>query len=350
MAQRRGSPEDRLSELHERLSEAVTALTTGADWQRAAVFAAKFRSRSFGNSLLIWVQHQAAFAEGRVPEPEPTFVAGFKQWQQLGRNVLKGQSGHVILAPVTARFAQLPSGGQPRRLARGEQPRPGEVVRSGMVSGKAVHVWDVSQTDGAPIPVHPAPVLLSGHAPAGLWAGLAGRVAAAGYTLTDAESAAAIGGANGVTNFTARTVQVRADMQDAARVKTLAHELGHVLLHDPQEDAGPPHRGIGEVEAETVALMLCATYGLSTEDYSVPYVASWASRVDGVEPADLVRTLGEKVRRTVLDLLPQLPTPAIGDGEPPGLSRDASTGASDRAAVRPRPERETGRTSVAVSL
>lgn len=175
-------------------------------------------------------------------------------------------------------------------------------------------------------------------------------MAAAGYTLTDAESAAAIGGANGVTSFTARTVQVRADMQDAARVKTLAHELGHVLLHDPQEDVGPPHRGIGEVEAETVALMVCASYGLPTEDYSVPYVASWASRVDGVEPADLVRTLGEKVRRTVLDLLHQLPAPVIGDGEPPDLSRNASTGPKDRAAVRPRPERDANRTSAAVSL
>lgn len=342
--------ENALARLNETLEQAVSGLVSGEDWRRAAVFAAKFGSRSFGNSLLIWAQHQAAFDEGRVPDPEPTWVAGFKQWQQLGRNVLKGQSGYLIQAPVTARFAEPPTGGQRRRLARGEQPQPGELVRPGIVGGKPVYVWDVSQTDGAPIPTQPAPVLLAGHAPDGLWAALAGRVAAEEFTLSDADSASLIGGANGVTNFTARTVKIRADMDDAARVKTLAHELGHILLHDPQEDAGPPHRGIGEVEAETVALMVCASYGLPTDDYSVPYVAGWAARVDGVEPTDLVRALGEKVRRTVLGLLPQLPPPTAGNGEPPGLTRDSPPGSVARPEAPPRRQHAEGRVGAAVSL
>ena len=73
-------------------------------------FAARFRSRSFNNTLLISVQHYAAFQEGRVPEPAPSYIAGFKQWLSLNRHVLKGQSGYAILAPVTARFALIDPG------------------------------------------------------------------------------------------------------------------------------------------------------------------------------------------------------------------------------------------------
>ena len=73
--------------------------------KRALEFAARFRSRSFNNTMLIHVQHYAAFQQGRVPEPMPTYVAGFRQWLSLNRAVMKGQCGYAILAPVTARFA-----------------------------------------------------------------------------------------------------------------------------------------------------------------------------------------------------------------------------------------------------
>ncbi len=107
--------------------------------------------------MLIAVQHFAAYNEGRVPEPSPTYVAGFKQWISLGRHVMKGQHGYGILAPVTARFASSTPANQEswRRLARSERPRPGEIVRSKMVGLKPTHVWDVSQTDGDPVPELP---------------------------------------------------------------------------------------------------------------------------------------------------------------------------------------------------
>src|SRR5699024_12880188 len=73
----------------EKLTGAVEQLVTGEDWTDALRFAARFRSRSFNNVLLIWEQHQAAFEQSRVPEPFPTYVAGYKQWQQLGRQVEK---------------------------------------------------------------------------------------------------------------------------------------------------------------------------------------------------------------------------------------------------------------------
>lgn len=68
----------------ERLTSAVESLVTGDDWLRAMEFAARFRARSFNNTLLIWVQHAIAHPEGRVPDPSPTYVAGFHQWRDLG--------------------------------------------------------------------------------------------------------------------------------------------------------------------------------------------------------------------------------------------------------------------------
>ncbi len=70
--------EARLEELHEQLTGAVEQLVTGEDWVRALSFAAKFRTRSFNNTLLIWAQHQHAFEQGRVPESFPSYVAGHR--------------------------------------------------------------------------------------------------------------------------------------------------------------------------------------------------------------------------------------------------------------------------------
>ncbi|MDN5897020.1 MAG: ssDNA-binding domain-containing protein, partial [Nocardioides sp.] len=181
----RQAREAKLDELHDKLTGAVERLVTGDDWADALRFAARFRSRSFNNVLLIWQQHQAAFEQGRVPEPFPTYVAGYKQWQQLGRQVEKGQAGYQILAPVTGRFASAnPSDPASwRRLNRGEKPKPGETVRSKMVGVRPAYVWDVSQTAGDPIPDRPQPRILTGEAPEGLRDGLAGRIEAEGFEL-----------------------------------------------------------------------------------------------------------------------------------------------------------------------
>lgn len=69
----------RLDTLHEQLTASVEQLVTGDDWRRSLQFAARFRSRSFGNTLLIWSQHLARFEQGRVPHPQPTYVAGYER-------------------------------------------------------------------------------------------------------------------------------------------------------------------------------------------------------------------------------------------------------------------------------
>jgi len=178
---------------------------------------------------------------------------------------------------------------------------------------------DVSQTDGDPVPERPQPMLVDGHAPPGLWDALAAQIRNRGYQLADAPDAAALGGANGVTDFTARTVTVRTDMPDAARVKTLAHELGHIASGHESRGGDGLHRGIQEVEAESVATMVTAAYGMDTTGYTVPYVATWSTTVKDRDPVDVVRGTGELVRRTALAILDYLPEPSGGDGTPPGL-------------------------------
>jgi hypothetical protein len=223
----RATREAKLEALQRRLSESVAALVTGEDWKRALTFAAQFRSRSFNNTMLIYAQHHSAYKEGHVSKPTPTYVAGFHQWLSLGRHVVKGQHGYGILAPVTARFASPnPSDASSwHRLPRGEKPRFGETGKSKLIGLKPTHVWDVTQTAGDPVPELPRPNLLQGQAPAGLWDGLADQITDRGFELRLMSSAAAIGGANGLTDFLAREVSVRMDMDDAAQVKTLAHDL-----------------------------------------------------------------------------------------------------------------------------
>jgi hypothetical protein len=82
-------------------------------------------------------------------------------------------------------------------------------------------------------------------------------------------------GANGYTDHKRRAVRVRTDVSDAQAAKTLCHELTHVLLH-PDEAEYFRCRGRAEVEAESVAYLVCQLIGLATGSYSWPYIAHWS--------------------------------------------------------------------------
>jgi len=172
-----------------------------------------------------------------------------------------------------------------------------------------------SASSPTPTSGRPRPVLLAGQAPDGLWDALAAQVQARGFELKRGDC----GAANGLTHYGERTVTVRADVDDAQAVKTLAHELGHVLLHDPTglaivttpgmartardpvltpETVGASAgqcRGRLEVEAESVAYLVASAHGLETGAYTFAYVAGWAGEVAGVEVDQVVRGTANRV-------------------------------------------------------
>ncbi len=296
--------EELLSEAMERLAEGVDTLRTGDGWRAWLDMANNMPSYSANNQLLLMIQ-----------KPDATMVAGFRQWRALGRNVIKGETALRVLAPMVAR-AKVDHADNKAAAAEATGATPpepedkdakGDRRKVGIRGYKAVPVFDVSQTEGEPLPEPPRAVLLEGQAPEGLWDALAAQVAAAGFTLQRVASADDIYGANGLTEFDARRVSVRSDVSDAQAVKTLAHELAHVRLHDPTAEGGVfICRGEGEVEAESVAYLVSAQSGLRTDDYSFAYVARWA---ETAKP-DVLSSTAERIRATARSILDTIDKPA----------------------------------------
>ena len=178
---------------------------------------------------------------------------------------------------------------------------------------RVAHVFDIAQTDGEPLP-EVRPTLISGDAPAGLWAELAVQVSGAGYALRRTDTLPA----NGYTNHRERVVAVHDTLAAAQATKTLAHELGHCLLHAPVAAPDGLTREQAEVEAESVAYVVTTAAGLDCTNYTVPYVAGWAGG-----DLELVRRSAERVlgcASTILDSLHQ-PTATATEASGYGLDR-----------------------------
>lgn len=249
----------RAAELHAELEAKLLTLVGDEGWSRFLRTAARFHSYSASNIFLIMSQC-----------PNATRVAGFRKWQQLGRHVKRGEKSIKILAPARYKITD----------------EKANEVRWAVRGFTVANVFDISQTDGADLP-DVAPVLLTGAGIAGLWDGLAAQVATSGFTVERGDCQ----GANGWTNFTSRVVRVREDVEPAQAAKTLAHELGHVLLHSPDEITYAENRALCEVEAESTAYVVCASAGLITDDYSLPYVARWANGDSAIVKATADRVI-----------------------------------------------------------
>ena len=270
---------DRLAALHAQLTAAVEDLANSDAWRRMLETAARLPTYSPSNVLLIAVQR-----------PDATRVAGFRTWKTLGRSVCKGEKGIAILAPCLYRGPDPDSPGPSAASAEAQaaQDRAHRELRGFRV----VHVFDISQTEGEPLP-EVAPDLLRGAAPDRLWEHLESLVNAAGFEVERGDCY----GANGFTRFDDKVVRVRADVDPAQAVKTLAHELGHIRADHGARFATSYHRfecrGVAEIEAESIAYLITSTAGLDAGAYSVPYVTGWA----GGDPA-LLRASATVVLRS----------------------------------------------------
>ncbi|MBB1515647.1 hypothetical protein H5398_06610 [Tessaracoccus sp. MC1679] len=286
-----------LDKLHTQLSDGVLALNDPQAWRAWLKFSSQFHRYSFGNSLLIMLQ-----------DPQATHVAGYQAFKAMGRQVRRGETGIKVLAPITRREPRLDDAGQPVRDDQGRV-----VHRAHVVATKPVTVFDIRQTDGPPLPdpkIGEA-ALLTGQAPDGLWDRLQSLLEERGF---DVRRGADLGGANGYTDFGQRLVMVRDDVDDAQAVKTLAHEAGHVLLH--QDQGSRDCRGTLEVEAESVAYMVTSAHGLDSSQYTFSYVAGWALNAvtEQRDLADILRSTGQRVIGAAgLILQATQPAPTITD-------------------------------------
>ena len=256
---------ERLNEATERLEHAVEAITTGDDWQRYLAFAAQLHSYSVRNVFMLMDQAEARGWESLG------HVAGFKTWLSHDRHVMKGETSLKVLAPC-------------RYKVRDDDGTERYVVRGFTVAS----VFAARQTDGeGEIPEPVRPELLTGNGPSGAWEALTELVEAQGFSVTRGP----LSPANGTTDMIARTVTVADRLEGAASVKTLAHELAHVLMHNGPLCEYLANRGRCEVEAESVAYLVCDAFGLATDCYSFAYVANWSRGEMAVviEAADKVR-------------------------------------------------------------
>lgn len=258
---------DEQRDLRDRLRAATETLKTLAEsenWKAWLRFAGLVRRRSFSNQMLI-------LAQGG------TYCLGYRQWEGLGRHVVKGAKSIKIFGYSTKRIVEV-------------DETTGEESTSSRVIYPVLSVFDVSDTEGEPLPEQPA-VYLEGDDVAGLFDKLAEYITGQGWDVALEDITQ--DGLNGYTDGTTRQIRVDSKMAPAMRVKTLLHEIGHALLHF-DEGSTREHRGVIETEAESVAYGAGALLGIDTSSWSIGYVAGWAGG-----NVDLIRSVASNVLRAV---------------------------------------------------
>ncbi len=270
--------EERRRRDRERLADAMRELLSSDGWKAWLRARATLHAYSFHNTCLI-------AQEARRRGFHPTHVAGFRAWLKLGRCVRKGERGLPILAPVKVE----------------ERDDAGDETGELRIFFRCVHVFDVSQTD--PLPgVEPAPLTpprepLTGDTHAHLLEPLGRLADELGYAV----SYASLTGVDGFCNHSVRRIAVN-DLAPNAKVATLVHELGHVLIGREPDAAGRLGKRLEELVVEAVAYVTLAGAGLDTRQDSVPYIATWKGE-DALEQlqrtAELIDALARRIEQTI---------------------------------------------------
>jgi len=253
------------------LADGVAELTNSTAWRAWLDVQRRFHRYSWGNALLIAAQRRDA-----------TRVAGFHSWLRLGRHVRKGEHGIAILAPIVPRLRVVDGDSGDERWVAG---RPHAF--------RVTHVFDVSQTDGEDLAAPPVS-RLEGSDPKDRYTQLRGVAHGLEFTV---EEDYLPDGVNGDCNHALRRIRIEVRNGQSHQVKTLAHELGHAILH---ADRAGLCREQAELEAESIAYIVCAGLGIDTSEYSFGYLAVWAgggeqARHGIAESAQRIQTAAHRV-------------------------------------------------------
>ena len=281
---------ERMKEITDRLETGIQELFESERYKAYLTTMSKFHSYSFNNTLLIAMQG------GQL-------VAGYNKWRDdFHRNVKKGEKAIKILAPAPFKakkeVQKLDAQGRP---VMGKDGKPVTEVQEIQVPAfKIVSVFDVSQTEGEPLPSIGVEELT-------------GSVERYGefFKALEQTSPVPIGfedipiGSHGYYHLTEKRIAIQEGMSELQTLKTAIHEIAHSKLHaiDPEapaiEQADRPDSRTREVQAESVAYAVCQHYGLDTSDYSFGYVAGWSS---GKDLKELKASL-ETIRATAHELI-----------------------------------------------
>ena len=281
---------DRMKEITDRLETGIQELFESERYKAYLTSMAKFHSYSFNNTLLIAMQG------GQL-------VAGYNKWRDdFHRNVKRGEKGIKILAPapykVKKEMPKLDEQGQPVMDKDGKPLT--EVQETQVPAFKIVSVFDVSQTEGEPLPSIGVDEL-------------AGNVEQYEDFFKALEQTSPVpmafedipGGSHGYYHLTEKRIAIQENMSELQTLKTAIHEIAHAKLHaiDPDapvtKQADRPDSRTREVQAESVAYAVCQHYELDTSDYSFGYVAGWSSGKDLKE----LRASLETIRATAHELI-----------------------------------------------
>lgn len=276
--------EEKVTKAMEILEEGVSGILDSESFKDYLRFMAAFHRYSPNNSLLIFFQR-----------PDATRVAGYRRWQELGRQVRRGEEGIQIFAPMFRKQKSENGEGAEGEAESEAESGPDEgngreinTETARILSGfKVVKVFALEQTDhipGAPpLPSAPVPGSVDGESGADeaatvsrLRLGLVRLLGSEGVRVFTADLPES---RYGYYDRTKKEIVLRHDLLPVERVSTVCHETVHHLLHQRRSgtvSAAEEDRGIREVEAEGAAFAVFSYYGLDTGAFSFPYVASFA--------------------------------------------------------------------------
>lgn len=256
---------EKTSEVMQLLEDGVKAVFTSEKYLEYLKFSSKFHNYSFNNTLLILLQN-----------PNASYVAGFNDWKKKhNRYVKKGEKGLRIIAPVPYKTkVDIPvydSNNNPV-IIDGKPLTEEKTIQK--LSFKVVSVFDISQTDGEPIPELTSELKANVENYADLFAAIQA------YSEYPIEFIDIDDGAKGKCNFLDKKISINNGMSESQNIKTALHEVAHSKLHEPNLDDIDENivlaRRTKEVQAESVAFIVANHFGIDTSEYSFEYIAGWS--------------------------------------------------------------------------
>lgn len=281
--------EEKTKQAFEMIEQGVKDVYSSDNFRKYLSCCSKFHSYSLNNTLLILAQ-----------KPDATLVAGYNAWQHsFNRHVDKGERGLIILAPVTSKITQLmdkaDEDGNPILDENGDPIKEERVINQ--LRFTTTTVFDISQTSGEPLPslIHN----LTGSSDEILaFIDSVKNICTIPIDYhSPSKDAVLAGGAKGYYSIAEDRIVLNMELEDMQIAKTLIHEYSHSILHK-KTDKDSDQR---EIEAESLAFVLCDHFGIDTSDYSFGYIASYAAQDEAK-----LKTILSNIQSTAHEMIDKL--------------------------------------------